>query len=84
MKCADFPGGSGSKASVYNAGDPGLISGSGRFPGEENEWLSTPAFLPGESQGQRSLVGCRLWGCTRVGCDLAASAAACMDVRVRP
>ena len=24
----------------------------------------TPAFLPGESQGQRSLVGCRLWGCT--------------------
>ena len=24
----------------------------------------TPAFLPGESQGQGSLVGCRLWGCT--------------------
>ena len=24
----------------------------------------TPIFLPGESQGQRSLVGCRLWGCT--------------------
>ena len=24
----------------------------------------TPAFLPGESQGQRSLVGCRLWGHT--------------------
>ena len=23
-----------------------------------------PVFLPGESQGQRSLVGCRLWGCT--------------------
>ena len=22
----------------------------------------TPVFLPGESQGQRSLVGCRLWG----------------------
>ena len=21
-------------------------------------------FLPGESQGQGSLVGCRLWGCT--------------------
>ena len=21
----------------------------------------TPAFLPGESQGQQSLVGCRLW-----------------------
>ena len=23
-----------------------------------------PVFLPGESQGQGSLVGCRLWGCT--------------------
>ena len=22
----------------------------------------TPVFLPGESQGQGSLVGCRLWG----------------------
>ena len=24
----------------------------------------TPVFLPGESQGQGSLVGCRLWGHT--------------------
>ena len=24
----------------------------------------TPVFLPGESQGQRSLLGCRLCGCT--------------------
>ena len=24
----------------------------------------TPVFLPGESQGWGSLVGCRLWGCT--------------------
>ena len=23
-----------------------------------------PVFLPGESQGRRSLVGCRLWGRT--------------------
>ena len=23
----------------------------------------TPVFLPGESQGRGSLVGCRLWGC---------------------
>ena len=30
----DFPGGSGGKASAYNAGDPGLIPGSGRSPGE--------------------------------------------------
>ena len=26
--------------------------------------MATPVFLSGESQGQRSLVGCRLWGCT--------------------
>ena len=31
-----FPGGSDGKASAYNAGDPGLIPGSGRFSGEGN------------------------------------------------
>ena len=33
---SDFPGGSDGKASVYNAGDPGSIPGSGRSPGEGN------------------------------------------------
>ena len=28
------------------------------------KWQPTPVFLPGESQGWRSLVGCRLWGRT--------------------
>ena len=28
------------------------------------KWQPTPVFLPGESQGWRSLMGCRLWGCT--------------------
>ena len=28
------------------------------------EWQPTPVFLPGESQGQESRVGCRLWGRT--------------------
>ena len=28
------------------------------------KWQSTPVFLPGESQGWRSLVGFRLWGRT--------------------
>ena len=27
-------------------------------------WQPTPVFLPGESQGRRSLVGCCLWGRT--------------------
>ena len=34
--CTGFPGGSDGKVSVYNAGDLGLIPGSGRFPGEGN------------------------------------------------
>ena len=32
----DFAGGSDSKASTYNAGDPGSIPGSGRSSGEGN------------------------------------------------
>ena len=28
------------------------------------KWQPTPVFLPGEYQGQRSLVGCCLWGRT--------------------
>ena len=42
------------------------------------KWQPTPAFLPGESQQQGSLVGCRLWG-RRVRhnwSDLAVAAAA--------
>ena len=31
-----FPNSSDSKASAYNAGDPSLIPGSGRSPGEKN------------------------------------------------
>ena len=31
------------------------------------KWQPTPVFLPGESQEQRSLVGCCLWGHTESG-----------------
>ena len=31
---------------------------------QRRKWQPTPVFLPGESQGQGSLVGCRLWGRT--------------------
>ena len=34
--CSAFPGGSHVKESACNAGDPGLIPGSGRSPGEGN------------------------------------------------
>ena len=30
----------------------------------KRKWQPTPLFLPGESQGRGSLVGCHLWGCT--------------------
>ena len=30
----------------------------------KRKWPPTPVFLPGESQGRGSLVGCRLWGRT--------------------
>ena len=36
MILSGFPGGSEVKASTCNAGDLGLIPGSGRFPGEGN------------------------------------------------
>ena len=41
------------KVSAYKAGDPGLIPGYGRSPGEGN----------GKSHGWRSLVGYNPWGC---------------------
>ena len=34
------------------------------FMNWRRKWQPTPVFLPGESQGRGSLVGCRLWGCT--------------------
>ena len=44
------------------------------------KWQPTPVFLPGESQGRGSLVGCCLWGHTESdtteATDLAAAAAA--------
>ena len=47
-----------------NAGDVrdvGSIPGLGRSV--EDKRTTTPVFLPGESHGQRSLVGCSPWGC---------------------
>ena len=58
----DVPCGSEVKASAWNVGDPGLIPGSGRSPGE-GKWQPIPVLLPGESHGGRSLVGYSPWGC---------------------
>ena len=46
-------GGSDSKESAYKGGDPWVR----KIPWRR-AWQPTPVLLPGESQGQRSLVGC--------------------------
>ena len=40
-----FPGGSDSKESVHNAGDPGSIPGFGRSPGEGSGYPLQYSFL---------------------------------------
>ena len=55
-----------SKESACNAGaagHTGLISGLGRFPGVGNGNHS--GILAWRIPGQRSLVGCHLWGRTK-------------------
>ena len=44
------------KESACSAGDLGSIPESGRYSWRR-AWQPTPVFLPGVSQGQRSLVG---------------------------
>ena len=51
-----FPAGSNGKESVRSAWDP--VRSQGQEDPWRREWLPTPVFLPGEFQGQRSLVGC--------------------------
>ena len=48
----DFPGGSDGKVSVYSAGDPGSIPGSGRFPGEGNGNLLQCSCLENPMDGE--------------------------------
>ena len=50
---------------------PGVAEGRTRlsdftftFTHWRRKWQPTPVFLPGESQGRGSLVGCHLWGHT--------------------
>ena len=40
---------------------PGFDSWVGQIPWRR-KWQPTPVFLPGKSNGPRSLVGCRPWG----------------------
>ena len=68
----DFPGGSDGKASAYNVGDPGLIPGSGRSPGEGNGNSLQYSCLenPGKSHGKSQECGrLQSMGSQRVGHD---------------
>ena len=47
-----FPGGSDSKKSACNAGEPGSIPGSGRSPGEENGNSLQHSCLENPMEGQ--------------------------------
>ena len=51
-----------SKESACNAGN-GSNPWLGQVDPLEKEWQPSPVFLPGESHGQRSLVGYRTRGC---------------------
>ena len=44
---------------VHPKGDQSWV-----FIGWRRKWQPTPVFVSRESPGQRSLVGCCLWGCT--------------------
>ena len=58
-RCGGFPGGAVIKNLPTNAGDvrdQDSFPASGRSPWRR-VWLPTPVFFPGESHGQRSLVG---------------------------
>ena len=56
-----FPGDSDGKESGYNAGDLGLISGLGRFPGGGHGNLFQYSFLQ-NPHGQKCLEGYSPWG----------------------
>ena len=46
--------------------EPGGLLSMGLHMHWRRTWQPTPVFLPGESQGQRSLVGYHLWGRTEL------------------
>ena len=61
-KVSGFPGGSVVRSSPVNAGDlVGFYPWVGTIP-RRRAWQPTPACLPGESHGQRSLAGLQSMG----------------------
>ena len=52
------------KAAVHGVAEGWTRLSDFTFTHWRRKWQPTLVFLPGESQGQGSLVGCRLWGRT--------------------
>ena len=60
------PGGLQSMGSLGVRNDWAISLSLFTFMHWRRKWQPTPVFLPGESQGRRSLVGCCLWGRTEL------------------
>ena len=60
----EVPGGPQSMGSLRVRQDSATSLSLFTFMHWRRKWQPTPVFLPGESQGQGSLVGCCLWGLT--------------------
>ena len=58
------PGGLQSMGSLGVGHDWAISLSPVTFMHWRRKWQPTPVSLPGESQGQRTLVGCHLWGGT--------------------
>ena len=63
------PGGSDGKESAYSAGDPGLIPGSGVFPGEGNGYPLQSSILAWRLLWTEEPGGLQSMGSQRVGYD---------------
>ena len=64
-----FPGGASGKESIYpcrRLKRRGFDPWVGKIPWRR-KWHPTPVFLPGESHGQRDLVGYSPWGRKELG-----------------
>ena len=54
------------KAAVHGVAEGQTRLSDFTFTHWRRKWQPTPVFLPGESRGRGSLVGCRLWGRTEL------------------
>ena len=75
IPCTEEPGGLQSMGPLKVGHDWVTSLSLFTFMRWRRKWQPTPVFLPGESQGRGSLVGCRLWGRTESDTTEAAAAA---------